>query len=176
MSFGETVVIGFLTASTSALLTWLGHFVVAYLQRRNEHVKFYREKLLDRYSDFVAVASTDLERARTQAAGMVLGKEDQDYSEMAKLDERRHSIRLDLLRLSLQIRLLEKECALTKEVQSLAKAQPFMAFPFPPRWGEGSYNERFDKFQSEIGTFEKQLLELIDSVLNKHSGKEGIKG
>jgi hypothetical protein len=153
----------------SALLTWLGYFLVAYLQRGNEQTKYFREKLIDRYSEFVAVAVADLERAKAQASGMALGGRDQDYSEMAKLDERRHAIRLDLLRLALQIRMLEQDAALGDKVQELAKAQPFMAFPFPPRWGEGTYNERFEKFQSEIGVFEKQLLELTDAVVAKGS-------
>lgn len=171
MTFGETIVVGFCTAFTAALLTWAGHFLVAYLQRGTEQTKFFREKLLDRYSEFVAVASADLERARTQDAGMALGGKDQDYTELAKLDDKRHSIRLDLLRLSLQIRLMEQDDALATKVQELAKAQPFMAFPFPPRWGEGNYSERSDKFQSEISAFEKLLHDLVSAVLAKHSAR-----
>jgi hypothetical protein len=167
VTFAETVLIGLCTAFTTSLLAWPGYFPLAYLQRRNEQSKFFREKLLDCYAEFFAVAVADLERARAQAAGMALGRKDQDYTELAKLDERRHSIRLDLLRLALQIRLLEQDKALADMVQELAKAQPFMAFPFTPRWDEGSYNERFDEFLSEIGGFEMQLLELIAAVVAK---------
>jgi hypothetical protein len=104
VTFGETIVVGLCTAFAAALLTWTGHFLIAHLQRGNEQTKFFREKLLDRYSEFVAFASADLERARSQAAGMALGGKDQDYVEHAKLDDKRHSIRVELLRLSLQIR------------------------------------------------------------------------
>ena len=171
MTFGETIVVGLCTAFVAALLTWAGHFLVAYLQRGTEQTKFFREKLLDRYSEFVALASADLERARTQASGMALGGKDPDYTELAKLDDKRHSIRLDLLRISLQIRLVEQDEVLAVKVQELAKAQPFMAFPVPPRWGEGNYSERFENFQSEIGAFEKVLQELVTAVLAKHSAR-----
>jgi hypothetical protein len=61
--------------------------------------------------------------------------------------------------------------SLTKRVEDLAKSQPFMAFPFPPQWGEGNYNERFDKYKLDIATFEKQLTELVAAVLQRHSAK-----
>lgn len=142
---------------------------MAYLQRGNEQTKFFREKLLDRYSEFVAVAAADLERAKTQAAGMALGSKDQDYTELAKLDDKRQAIQLDLLRLLFQIELLEQDATLAGKASALAKAQPFMAFPFPPRWREGNYNERFDKFQSEISAFEEQLSEFVAAMVAKRS-------
>ena len=96
MTFGQTVVVGLCTAFGSAVLTWLGYFLVGYLQRGNDETKFFREKLIDRYSEFVAVVAADLERARTQAAGMALGGKDHEYTELARLDDKRHAIRLDL--------------------------------------------------------------------------------
>lgn len=78
MSFGETIVVALCTAFATSLLSWLGHFLVAYLQRSNEQAKFLREKLLGRYSEFIAVASDDLERAKMQASCMALGGTDQE--------------------------------------------------------------------------------------------------
>jgi hypothetical protein len=169
MSLGQAIIVGLCTAVATALLAWLGHILVAYLQRGNESAKYFREKLLERYSEFVALAAADLQRARSVRAAMALGDKETDYTEAVKIEDKRHALRLDLLRASLQIRLLEADAALAKKVEELAKAQPFMAFPFPARWGEGNYNERSDKFDSEIAAFDKQLAELIAAVLQQHS-------
>jgi hypothetical protein len=42
-----------------------------------------------------------------------------------------------------------------------------MAFPLPPRWHKGNFNERFDEFQNEICKSEKLLGELVRAVLAK---------
>ena len=169
MSFGQTLVVAFCTAGTTALLTWLGQVLVANLQRQNEKVRYFREKIHERYAELVALATTELERARSLEAGLVIGTPDQDYSELAKIDHERHSLRLELLRVSLQIQLLEPDPALAAKAEALAKGQPFMAMALPPRWGYGNYNERFDKYKSEISTFEKLLKDLIETVLRAHS-------
>ena len=57
--------------------------------------------------------------------------------------------------------MLEADESLTKKVEELAKAQPFMAYPFPAHWGKGNYDERSEKFDSEIAAFDKQLTELL---------------
>ena len=160
----ETVVGSLITSVCTA-------FLVAYLQRGNEQTKFFREKLLDRYSEFVALAAADLVRALAVNATMGNGGKDTDYAEAAKIEEKRHILRLDLLRASLQIRLLETDDTLAKKVEEIAKSQPFMAFPFPPRWGDGNYNERSDKFDAEIAAFDKLLSELVSAVLQRHSAR-----
>jgi len=148
----------------------LGQLLIAYLQRRNERAKYFREKLLERYSEFAALVAADLERARSVRSAMALGDKDGDYAEAKKIEDKRHTLRLDLLRASLQIRLIESDASLAKRVEVMAKAQPFMAFPFPPRWHEGNYDERSERFDSEIAAFDKQLVELIEAVLQKRSG------
>ena len=140
-----------------------------WLQTFFKRSQYRHEKLMDRYADFVASAVTDLDRAKSQASGMVLGRVDQDYTELAsQLDNKRHSNRLDLLRLSLQIRLLESDITLAQNVEQLANNQPFMSFPFPPHWHKGNYNERFDEFQNAILMFENQLQELTAAVFARH--------
>ena len=57
MSFKQTLVIALCTAGSTALLAWLGQLLIAYLQRRNERAKYFREKLLERYSEFAAVTA-----------------------------------------------------------------------------------------------------------------------
>ncbi len=172
MSFSETLILGICIAGTTALLGWLGQFLVAHLQRRTEKARYFREKLLERYSEFVALASAEVERARTIEAGMALRGRDENCSDLVKIEEQRHSLRLDLLRVSLQVKLFETDESLTKKVWLLAKSQPFMAFPFPPKHGEGNYNERFDKYKLEVDTYEKSLTALVDDVLKTHSAKQ----
>jgi hypothetical protein len=162
MTFTETVVVAMCTVFATQILNWGGHLVVAYLQRGNERLKFFREKLLDRYSEFVAVATADLERGKSLLAALAFSGRGPEWdARLAEIDSRRHTLRLDLLRLSLQIRLLEQDGALTSKVEGLAKAQPFM----PP----GEYFERFNELRGGIESFEKQLSELVDAVLAKHS-------
>src|SRR3989442_7136874 len=135
MSLEQTIIVSLCTAVATALLGWPGYMLVAYLQRRNEQARYFREKLLEHYSELVALATAELERAKAVEAIMVLHGKDGDYADVAKIEEKRHGLRLDLLRLSLQIKLFETDESLTKQVEDLAKAQPFMVFPFPPHWG-----------------------------------------
>src|SRR5262245_2853093 len=129
MSYAEATFVAIVAAVTTALLSWLGHFVNAYAQRQNEQAKFFREKLLERYSELIASVTADIDRARSQAAAMALGKKDEEYTKEAmKLDEKRHVVRVDLLRLSLQIKLLDDEPQLADRLTGLAKRQPFMAY------------------------------------------------
>jgi hypothetical protein len=146
------------------IVAWATQALQTYFKRH----QYRYEKLMDHYASFVAAVIDDIDRARTQASAMLLGSQDQDYTELAKqLDDKRHSSRLQLLRLSFQIRLLESEPDLAGHVDSLAKGQPFMAFPLPPRWHKGNFNERFDEFQNEICKSEKLLGELVRAVLAK---------
>src|SRR5881628_3615988 len=103
MSLGQGIMVGLCTAVATALLAWLGHMLVAYLQRSNEKARYFREKLLERYSELVALATAELERAKAIEAIMAWGGKDGDYAEAAKIEEKRHALRLDLLRVSLQI-------------------------------------------------------------------------
>jgi hypothetical protein len=177
VSLAEAIIVGLCTAVATAFLAWLGHMLVAYLQRNNEKARYFRERLLERYSELVALATAELERARAVESIMALGGKDEDYAEAAKIEAKRHALRLDLLRVSLQIKLFETDDSLTKRVEELAKAQPFMAFPFPPHWGEGNYNERFDKYKLDIAAFEEQLTELVSAVLQRHSANVlGVRG
>jgi hypothetical protein len=165
MPLEHAIIVGFCTA----FATLLGHVLVANLQRGNERTKYFREKLLDKYSEFVALGAADLERARLVRAAMALGGKNPDYTEAAKTEDKLHTLRLDLLRASLQIRLLEADVSLGKLVEELANRQPFMIYPFPPRFGEGNYEERSNKFDTDIAAFEKKLTELIEAVLRQHS-------
>jgi hypothetical protein len=46
MSLEHAIIVGLCTAVATALLAWLGHILVAYLQQGNEKTKYFREKLL----------------------------------------------------------------------------------------------------------------------------------
>ena len=75
MTIWQTVIVA-LTALASAFIS---AFLTTYFQRWNEQVKFSRDKLFDKYSDFVAIVSADLDRAKTQAAiANIENKEQQD--------------------------------------------------------------------------------------------------
>ena len=55
MTIEETILVSTFSAAT-----------VMFLQYRHDRLKFFREKVLERYSLFVAVASSELQRAKTR--------------------------------------------------------------------------------------------------------------
>ena len=158
-----------LTALLSALMS---AFLTNYLQRRNEQVKFSRDKLFDRYSEFVATASADLFRARMQLT-LAEGKSQEENKDLIdNTYQSMKSSKIELSRLSLQIRLLESDEKLKRKVQQIEKSQPFMAFLFPPKCNS-DYQAKINKFDAEIELFEQNLLDLANMVLanQKNSGK-----
>ncbi len=163
LTFIETIIVALITAIISSLLT-------TYWQRRNEQIKFLRDKLIDRYSEFVAVASAELDRANMQAAAAHSGKEDQDYTDLIQSTHQlTRSNRAQLIRLSLQIRLLEQDDSLNNQAQELFKNQPLMIFILPPRWRDVLYQEQFNKFESEISAFDHNLSKLVSDIQTKYS-------
>jgi hypothetical protein len=141
---------------------------VQWLQMVFRRIQYRHEKLLDRYAEFVAAASAELDRAKSLEGGLALGGREGDHSEIIKLDNKRHESRRDLSRIAFQTRILEKDPVLIQKVLDVVKAQPFMAFAIPPHFGEGNYDERFDKYKLNSVEFEKLLMELIDAILKKH--------
>lgn len=163
LTFIETIIVALITVIITSLLT-------NYLQRRSEQIKFLRDKLIDRYSEFVATASAELDRAKMQKSTALSGQEGQDYTDLIQSTHQlMRSNRAQLNRLSLQIRLFEQDDLLNKMVQEITKDQPVMMFLLPPEWKDSSYNERFNKFDSEINLFEQNLSDLVNLVLTKHS-------
>lgn len=171
MTFWQTVIVA-LTALTSAFIS---AFLTTYLQRRNEQIKFIRDKLIDRYSEFVAICSADLSRANIQASIAQTYQAEQDYKDLIHgTYQSMKSNQLELARLSLQIRLLESDEELKKKVKELEKSQPFMMFLLPPQWNDISYKEQFNKFESEINLFEQNLSDLVNTILAKQKAKKTL--
>lgn len=140
-----------------------------WLQTLFRRGQYRHEKLMDRYAELISTASADLDRAKSLEAGMALSGRDGDYGELLKLEEQRHGLRRDLQRAALLIRMIESEPDLNEKVENLVKRQPFMAFPIPPTWGEGNFDERFTQFKSDVVQFETCLSSLADAVLEHHA-------
>jgi hypothetical protein len=163
MTFGETLGIALASATLVAFLAWIGHYVLSMFQRRNEEAKYFRERLLERYSEFLSIAASELNRAGMIKSAMAIGSKG-DWTEEIKMDEQRHTARLDLLRVSLQLKLFETDQEILDKLDWLAQSQPFMTYSFPPKWGEGNYDQRFEQFCTDIKTYETKLLELVNEV------------
>jgi len=137
----------------------LSHF----FQRR----RFFQEQLIQRYSELVGVATTDIDRAKRIAAAFVtgdpLGNEALKNWVAEYIQERDH-LRGELSRLCFQIRLLEPDPALGKLLQELERAWPFL---LPGKFGSGNFNERFEKFEKEIVEFRKLLESIMERVQKK---------
>ncbi|HOW76061.1 MAG TPA: hypothetical protein P5102_13670 [Candidatus Competibacteraceae bacterium] len=168
MSLSQTIIIS-LKALISALMS---AFLTNYLQRRNEQIKFSRDKLFDRYSEFVAVASADLFRARMQLALAERKFQEENKDLIDNAYQSMKSNKMELSRLSLQIRLLESDEQLKRKVQQIEKSQPFMFFLFPPK-SDSDYQGKLNKFDSDINLFEQSFFDLANMVLanQKIAGK-----
>jgi hypothetical protein len=129
------------------------------------------EKLLELYTELVAIAATELDRVKSIEASIAIGDPKGEYTEALKLDHQRHSARADLLKVTSQLKLYETDQDLLEKAEGIAKSQPFMSFTFPPRFGEGNYNERFDKYQADVRAFESLLQNLIATIRKTHPPK-----
>lgn len=127
-----------------------------------------RERLLNRYADFIAVASNERLRAESFRAGLALWADGRDPAPMHALDMQRLDYSRELARVALQIRALEPDRELRDMVTWLASSQPFEAYLFPPRWHEGNYNERSERFDGQIAEYGRRLEALTDRVLRAH--------
>ncbi|WP_020472986.1 hypothetical protein [Zavarzinella formosa] len=166
MTFEQSLCIGLAVASTAGFFSVLAQFVIAYLQRRNEQKKYFREKLLDRYSEFFSEAAKDLERAKDEHSTIAHGGK---YPEgMESLDSARKTSRVQLLRLSFWVWLVERDPILCNKIEKLANSQPFMALRVPVEWGQVGYQKRFDKFKEDINTFEQEIISIIDLIRSRH--------
>ena len=170
----DTLMFAFCTSLFTALFSWVGFALVAAFQRKNEGRRYFRERLIEYYSELVALASEDLDRAAKVRAGLELGQESDKYSaedeaRLNELEAKRHSIQLNLLRAAMKLRLFENNEALSKKAELLAKSQPFMTFPFPPKWGKGNYDERFDEYCNSISKYDALLMSMINDVRKSHT-------
>jgi hypothetical protein len=145
------------------------------LQSFFRRLQYSREKLLDRYAEFVAVASSEIERLKSLEAGIVMFPLGGDHSALASLDSQRHEIRRELSKISFQIRILESDRELAAMVAKVAASQPYMTFALPP-YESVNYHDRLEKFGVDIRAFEQLVSDLVGRVLKVHAqakfGKE----
>jgi hypothetical protein len=153
---------------SGALIVLLTQYVQAAFHRG----QFLHEKLMDRYSELMAVAVQELERAKALLSEIALYRGENDLPALVNLDQQRHDLRSQLVKLSFQIRLMEADRQLSRQVAKLAESQPFQPSLVPPRYGEGNYNERENMFRKQINDFEVTLSGLTRRVLEKHARKE----
>jgi hypothetical protein len=162
------VLIGFVTGAFSVLLTQA-------LQSFFRRLQYSHEKLLDRYSDFVAVASSEIGRLKSLEASITHSSREGDHSGLETLDNQRHEMRRELSKISFQIRILEPDRELAEMVAKVAADQPFMPFVVPPYAGL-NYYDRLERFGSDIEAFEQLVSDLMGRVLKVHAqarfGKE----
>lgn len=140
-----------------------GSVLQHFFQRR----RYFSEQLMVKYSELVGVASAEIDRAKSVEAVFKTCNPSQDEGSRAflrKLYEERDTFRRDLARLCMQIQLLETNSDLALKVKELAKAQPF--FLGGGWYGDGNFNERMEKYEEEIRTYER----LLDTLKTGSSG------
>jgi len=170
LSFSETVTVAFFTATTTALLTWGGQVLVAYLQRGNDRVRHRREKVLDRYSELLSLLTQDVNRAKEiqSIAAISLGKE-----RLPELIKERYDTMKRLGQLSMVILMLETRQEIALIVAELAKSQPFEPFLYSLDWSNTGYDESFQRHQAAITTLENKSTELAVAVKSAY-GEDGL--
>ena len=140
--------------------------VVQHIQAIYQRDNYRREKLQERYAEFAALLSLDIERSKDVDSIIISEMCEPDV--IVRLEQRRHELRRELGKVALQIRLLEPDQELSGEVAKLARSQPFRPLLLPPRWGQGNYDERAREFSTAIREFEKEVDALTERVVRKH--------
>jgi len=170
LSFSETVTVAFFTATTTALLTWGGQVLVAYLQRGNDRERHSREKVLERYSELLSLLTQDVNRAKEiqSIAAISLGKE-----RLPELIKERYDTMKRLGQLSMVILMLETRQEIASIVVELAKSQPFEPFLYSLDWSNTGYDESFQRHQAAITTLENKSTELAVAVKSAY-GEDGL--
>jgi hypothetical protein len=164
-SFRETLTIGLFSASAAGVVAWLGYALSAFLQRHNDRVRYRREKLLERYSEFVGSASAVVELARQVESYVELVGGKINNADLEHLQAKRHELRSCLSRVAFQIRLFEHHQPMKSKVQDIANSQPYLM----PNWGQTNYTDQFEQYKDKIALFEKKVIELTDAVLRTYS-------
>ena len=170
LSFSETVTVAVITATTTALLTWGGQVLVAYLQRGNDRERHSREKVLERYSELLSLLTQDVNRAKEiqSIAAISLGKE-----RLPELIKERYDTMKRLGQLSMVILMLETRQEIASIVVELAKSQPFEPFLYSLDWSNTGYDESFQRHQAAITTLENKSTELAVAVKSAY-GEDGL--
>lgn len=161
LSFGESIGVGFITAITTALLSWGAQLLTAFLQRGNEREKYRREKALERYTEFILLVTQDLNRAKEVQSIAVLsvGKE-----RLGELDKTRFETLNRLGQVSMVIVMHETDSGLAQQVLEIAKLQPFEPYIYTLAWGQPGYDESFQRHQAAITRLEEKTAELAVAV------------
>lgn len=156
----------FTAALLAGVVTIVGHFVLTWLQGRNDEKRHRRERLTDRYSELVAIVTAEIHRAK--AAREFFDDNTYDLQDGWELEAdflaKRTAIQLDLTRIAFQIRLLEDDWALAQEVRELANTVPKLT--------PGTHIKPLEflcLFDPQIDKFEAIFKRIVDGVIAKHS-------
>src|SRR5437879_5149604 len=90
--------------------------------------RYRNEQLHEKYSEFVAIAADELDRSKNAEAMLALGSISAQGGKEAwvELYRKRDTARVGLLRVAFQIQLLERDQALSAQVEKIAESQPFI--------------------------------------------------
>jgi hypothetical protein len=156
------ILIGFIFGACTTLIG-------AYVQASFRHLHFRKEQLISRYSELIGAATEEYERA--YAFEIILNQDSSETSEKEKLvelDSKRHILRCQLHKLAFQIQMLETHEDLRKKAALIANAQPFEPFMYTTS-RDARYYERLMQLTQQRIDFHKQLVDLVASVLKRHS-------
>ena len=151
-----------------ALLVYLGHSLAYCYQRRRDRM----ERLRDRYADFFGIASVDVERAKSVESALVFKPNTNDdhfqawSAGFARLEDKRHHHRLEMARLSFQIRLLEKDERLLNKLDEVRTHQP--VFNVIGACEGELFSKNFDIHRNAIAQYSKDVEELCSEVIKRY--------
>jgi len=154
-----------------ALLTLVTQYITHRRSVEETRKKFFREKLVDLYSEIAALIAIDIDDAESQRAQGINTpppEEKENRAEWAnrwmKFWKQRRKTQRSLYSLSFQVRLLEQEKQIASDIRQLVKNSPFV-IPL------GDYDEVSDTladFEKKIIGYEKQFHDVCDKVLAKY--------
>jgi hypothetical protein len=136
--------------------------------------KFFREKLVDLYSEFAALIAIDIDHAKDQRAQAINTPRPEQKQDRAvwvnawtRSQRQRQKAQRKLYSLSFQVRLLEQDKQIAGDIQQLAGSCPFVIplGDFDRVW------EILQNFEQKIVAHEKQFHVVCDKVLAKYGAK-----
>jgi hypothetical protein len=147
---------------TGVLLACITQWVNSWFQHR----KYIREKRIEKYGELLGLAAADVHRAKAVEATFAVGPtfDDETFKQFfARLEDERHALSRDLTKIVYQLRLLEPNLTIVEAIDALRKDQPFLV---PGRFGQGNFDERFDKYKKDIQEYES-CIKLIADLTQK---------
>jgi hypothetical protein len=155
----------FTGAALALVSSLVPQFLALRWTMREARRKFVREKLVDLYFEIATLIASDIDHAKDQVAKWLntppIGERAEWAAIWIKIQNDRREVQRKLYGLSFQVRLLERNEQIAKDVRHLADKPPFV-IPVGDYWEVHDY---LKKLEQQVTEHEKRFHQVCDRVL-----------